>query len=428
MPFLQERKPLPGVDATPVELMLEEAWGEIWRGARQDGSRVFIVAYSTEEGDELFEESAAALEAWKRSQGMSCPHFLPVLEIHGGAIPMVIVEDPGGPTLRQRVLDAEAPELTPKQQGTMALHVARALMEAETYNAGPLGLSPDVIVACPEDRDAPWKVLPVAPGTARVYTYLAGGRYAAPELATTGRPNAIHPDTFAVACLWFESFRKDFESPAGHVGDAIPYDGLRFQIENGLVAKNGEYKEPNMFVIGIEQWVRKQADIDFGDYEKKKKRAKRGALVNFFLDNQVFFKWGVAVLAFLGGAYGGYWYVATYRPFQAPLSERNETMVYETYLNALAAEDSMGALSLTSGHATGATEDLFERFAELRERHGPAATVRLESRRAGFGNRRDVETTVVDRAGAPVALLSLVVTQRSDGRWIISNVYFRPLV
>ncbi len=438
MAFFQANTPLKEVDFVPRELVREEPWGEIWRVDMNNGRKALLVAYPTELGDEVFEEAYPHLERWQQLAEGTCFHFLKAIKFSDTAIPFVLFEDPGGLTLRETVEKAiraeeekseESMDWGPKEQGMMASCAAKAATEAEAYGVAPLGMTPDTIFHDPNDAEIPWKIIPVMPGAPRHMTQLCGGRYKAAGVESAPNPVKMHPDSYSVAFLWVDAYRKDFESPFPDVKELIPYEALRFLMTEPIHLKDGCYQEPNLFALGIDQWVKKQADIDLEDFQKKKLRKKRGVIINFFVDNKRKLKYGSIALLFFA-AIGGfiYWVVYFSDAIGGPTSRLKAYDVTQYYFQSIIARDFQGANEHMSGTGNEATGVMLTLIDEMEDKGIISEWEYVTANYAIKGDAAIVEVEFYDDSDLHFANAKVDMRKRRNGFWSVNDVYFRPLV
>lgn len=424
MPFFTRGQNAGDHGFLPHELIREEPWGEIWRAVwLKENRRVILVAFTTQEGDELFGEAAQHLRRWQEVAGKACPHLLKIFEINEGAIPFLLIEDPGGPTLREHVTALEA-DMPLDQQGKFGLHIATAIVEGEAYDCGPIGVTPDTIIQAPEDRDYPWRVIPVGPRTRAMCALLGAGRYFPPGCAQNPAFFTIHVDCYALAWIWTEVFRRNFEMPWLEPKKAIPYTGLSYVLESSLVDKNGVYSDPQVVAAGVDRWVSKTLKQDIAEQKEKEVRRKRGPLGNFFHDNKFALGVCAGLVVFLAVLGGGIYLLLESRTFGRPLTKLRPEDVTEMFETALLANKPDDGVALTMS-APDATREIFIAVDRL-EKAGILPDKPKTSRTVdGSGEGRTADITLKNADGEIVAVASLMLQQRANAEWQISNAFLK---
>ncbi|MCD6384594.1 hypothetical protein J7M23_02350, partial [Candidatus Sumerlaeota bacterium] len=248
-------------------LIVEEIWGEIWRAEQVNKGNVLIVAFTTEQGIKLFQESRASYQKWQSLAISTCPGLLKIKKIVSESkIPLLVVEDPGGETVREKFTHGWT-DL--RETGKMALTCAKSIDCAKTEYLAPLGLTPDTIVEDPESGECPWRLIPVAPGSKHGLLLLGSGRYTPPELANVPHPEDVNPDIYSLLWVWTESIVKEFSLShnLSQLKEYVPYKTLHTLLSNGLRPIQGKYFEPKLTVEAIQHWLKYDAPEDFKAYQ-----------------------------------------------------------------------------------------------------------------------------------------------------------------
>lgn len=426
MPFFTADETVPTHDFTPRVLVAEEAWGEIWR-AEKDGRGVILVAYTTPEGQDLFDEAAAKLAHWKlTAEGASAPHLLRILEISEGAIPYFLAEDPGGPTLRQHMA-SQTEGMPLEEQGRMALNLSKALNEAEVYAFAPVGITPDTIFLNRRDRDVAWQILPVAPATKGQLGLLCGGVYFPPQVREAARPATMNADSYSLAWIWGDTYRRDFSTRHQNVAEGIPYKGLRFVLEICLEMRNDAFTDAGTINGGVDRWLRKSMLEDVRAEEEAERIRKRGPVGNFLYNSRGAFKVlgiTVAVLAVLGGALYGLWNSDLFKP---PLSTQKAEDVAQMFMTALISDDVEKAQSFVSGASVRETADMADHILAMESKGSIAKWNGFGNTISDSGETAIVYTTLYDSDKQAFALVTIRLQQKNNFDWYVRNLFFKPL-
>lgn len=418
---------------TPRELICEEAWGEIWRAQRKDGKPVILVAYTTPEGDELFEEAVECLEKWRKcAEGTVAQHLLKINELNQGAIPYLLADDPGGPTIREMMnaLEEEESSLPLETQGKFANSVAKAMTASETYGFDPIGFSPDTIFKNERDKDFPFQLLPVAPGTVCQAALLCGGRYFPPEMEGAPDPKKIHPDSYSLATIWVDIFRRDLESdfPENPI-EQVPFEGLRFILQLCLKPEGGSYSDPNTVMMGIDRWVRKAMKEDIAEFREKELRRKRGPLVSYFVANWPVFK-KIGSVGLLIGAIGlGGYFLLTSRMFDAPRRKQEpEDVVFMLFEDILNGGGSFLAEYGKSPTVRDQVNSMLAIIEDLEDSGQITKWNRYQTTVLGSGSNRTAKVDLIDNSEQRFARVLIPLRQGQNIEWSINGAHFELII
>ncbi|MCC5874893.1 MAG: hypothetical protein JJU11_01615 [Candidatus Sumerlaeia bacterium] len=201
MPLLEIGQQLPGKPVTVRSLIVEEQWGELWRGDHDEHGRVLALVYSGPRGEEAFFESLLYLRQW-RALAPRTNSLLPILGIYDReAIPLLLVRDPGGPTLRE-FHRLHAPAFTAKYQLEWAHEIATILATLHDKGIFPVGLSNHLILHEAGSAPVDWRLAPCAPGHADVYSFIAEGSLLPKGFVPGGESWNAGLDTWALTRIW----------------------------------------------------------------------------------------------------------------------------------------------------------------------------------------------------------------------------------
>jgi len=279
MPMCQPGKEIPDQGIVPTHLVVEGPWGELWRAEHTRYGKVLFVAYTTAVGMELFRDSLDALKRWKQS-APAADGLLGIKEISAeSAIPFIVVEDPGGETLREACSDREQP-VDPLELARWFRACAETLGRALNLNLTILNLTPDSIVIDPTKKNNPMRLVPVAPGATAKAPLLCEGKYVAPELPGSALPKLINADSYSLAWLLVDALLGGDPIPR-HVEDlkaALPAPKLIQALNGGLFSKGGSYGEAPLVDGALKRWLRSEAEEDLKVLRKQQEKALKELL------------------------------------------------------------------------------------------------------------------------------------------------------
>lgn len=431
---------LPDHPFIPGELMMEDEWGEVWRATNMHGGPLMVVAYSTPDGDALFEAALPALRKWRQVSVASCPHLLRILDISETAIPYLIVEDPEGKSLREIVEGSEGP-MSLEDQAEMGMSLSEAIIEAESHGISPIGITPDLIFRSMRGNTVLWRLLPVGPGTTEQANLLAGGRYSMPGLEHSETPKLLNADCYSLAWIWADVSRRDFTSPFVDPEEAIPNRYLRFFLANSLTPREGFCTDAGTINRDLGYWHVTYLEQESKGTARRATRtpvatmatvavAARAAVeapaappqpvrraVNVRLVAIVL----LVIVALVGG---GYALLGMLQP-SAPRIALVADAVPRAYLQALADGKTGGAVALTTGKAPGQTRDMLELIRGMQS-SGVIADFRgFDLSIAGTGGGKVAEAILQDNDGKAFAIVRMELLQRPDLKWYIYGIYFQ---
>jgi hypothetical protein len=432
MPFFQPGEDLPERSFIPHKLLREESWGEIWQALnRSSATNVLLIAYTTPDGDALFEHSAPGLRRWKEVAGtLACPHLLRILEINDSAIPFILVEDPGGSSLRDYVTNLKD-VMKFESAGKLARQLGQAIAAAEAYDCAPVGLSPATIFLCPNDKDHPWKLAPVAPRHKRGLELGSIARYLPPEYGQTDLSLSLHVDCYAIPWIIADAVRRDFDTPPAPLRDIVPLKAFCSLLESLARLNQGSYPDPSVVLQSVDRWLGKQMTADVEAWEKAESRRKRGAMGNFFADYG-FRLVGVFLALFLAGgaAVGGYLVVKTHgakpkKPtIERPLEATNPRDVATMFMLLVEQGDVPSDVTFLSEQGVTQTEALIVQLEDL-EKSGRTMDDYAISL-GGSYEYKVAEVTLLDEQGKELGLLAIELGPGGPGLWQVNDVFLTP--
>ncbi|MCB2153334.1 hypothetical protein KQI84_00480 [bacterium] len=424
MAKLQPGKQIPDSKAVPKELLAEDSWGEIWRAEHDKHGTVILVAFTTPKGAEMLMDGRDGLVNWNKMAGAEVPQLARVLHVSPTEpLPHLLVEDPGGRTLR-----AALPDMidNPVSQGSWAYSIVRGLHQADVYEMAPVGITPDNLIHCPGSQEAPWKIIPIAPRSLLASRTIAGGRYHAKELDTSGKPHDIHADLYSFSWLWLELQAGNFNIP--HEPNAlkqfVPHKRLATVIANNLQSRNGEFSEPRLAELGVQRWVKHDIKEDLKEFKEKTDAAKRSNFQQYMFENR---KWliqiGLSLFIIICVLLS---VLAVKGLFTTSGSRDTPYGIMTLYLDEFVGQrDVTGAQAYTTGQATTQTERLFAEIEDM-EQNGKAShmTEAMPVVR-GSGNARTVKVDFKGVNNDVFMIAEMNIRANDRGQWVIEEIYYK---
>lgn len=272
-------KEIPGQDLTPLKLLVDDSWGELWRAQHKMFGTVLFAAYSTSQGMELFQKAYPTLLRMHEGGGVATTLLLKVKAIFPDeAVPYTLLEDPAGKTFGEFAAD-ETKIIDHEKIMSWGATMLDQLIQVMNMNATPLGLTPHTILYDAEMKDTtPWRVAPILPGVAEQGRGLANGRYSPVELLTSSQPQFVNADTYALMWLLLEAMAKDFELDrdpmiAAEVLTASPK--LLTTVMLGFQSAGGMYPDSATISTQIRRWIRADAAGDLKKVRKAQEKEKK---------------------------------------------------------------------------------------------------------------------------------------------------------
>ncbi|MCC6547466.1 hypothetical protein IT570_09900 [Candidatus Sumerlaeota bacterium] len=425
MALFKAGEAVPGHSFIPRELIVEEAWGEIWRARNATGGTILVVGYTTAEGDAIFEESLPALRKWKEVAESHSPSMLRILEINESAIPYLIVEDPEGETWRETIMQPSQPEMPLEEQATMASAILDAIIQGEAIGIAPLGITPDTIMRSSRTPGM-WRLIPVAPKSMQAVRPLAQGRYFPREVTVAEKPGEIHADCYSLAWIWVEGMRRDFNATWPESTEAIPYPKLSLILESTLQPRSGSSNDPALLKKSIAAWVSSELGSDLLAHEKMLKEKsqsafrrllnkKKGVLGRFFL---TFFIVGSVTVG-----------LATVAMTKAGKNNGSTITLVDSdtvkeFFSALAVGGTGRLGAICSEEAQQQAKDAAAMIDEMKAKGIITGFHHADSRVKGTGASRESEGILYDETGKAFAKVQLSIYQKPDYHWSVVDVYF----
>lgn len=201
MPILESGQSLPGLPVTVRSIVVEEEWGELWRGDHREQGRVLVHVYSGPRGEEAFFDSQLHLRQW-RALAPRTNSLVSILDIYDReAIPLIVTRDPGGPTLHEfQRLHAAA--FTARNQLLWAREIATILVTLHDRGIFPVGISAHLLFHEAGSTPGDWRLAPCAPGHMDVYAFIASGSLLPKGYLPGGESWNAGLDTWALSRIW----------------------------------------------------------------------------------------------------------------------------------------------------------------------------------------------------------------------------------
>lgn len=273
-------KDIPGQDLTPLKLLVEDSWGELWRAQHKIYGTVLFAAYTTSEGMELFRQALPTLQRMMDGGGVATTLLLNVKAIFPDeAVPYTLIEDTGGKTFWEFASD-ETKIIDFEKFVSWGSTIQDEMIQVLNMNATPLGITPHTLLYDSELKDTtPWRVAPILPGVAEQGRGLAHGRYSPPELMTSSQPQFVNADTYALTWLLVEAMVKDFELERDPVivSELLGSKGpkLTAMLMVGLQSAGGMYPDSATMGTQYRRWIRSEAAADLKKYRKVQEKEKK---------------------------------------------------------------------------------------------------------------------------------------------------------
>jgi hypothetical protein len=278
----QPGREVPGEGILTNELVVEDAWGELWRASHETHGRVLFAAYTTVAGEKAFRESLPSLRRWKMSAAGVSEVLGTLLHISDKtAIPYVLYADPGGATLRERIAADTDETIDPQDVVKWLVCWLRGSAGAFNLDCIPAGLTPDTLFEAPGFDKSPWRIISLLPASLSQKTLMAGGRYFPACMRESTEVMRLNPDTHALTWLATEAIARNFDMvrDADVFFEAVPVPKLSTILENGIVEEaGGKFPTAASFEQMLVRWYKNDAEADLRKFRKQwvKSRKKRG--------------------------------------------------------------------------------------------------------------------------------------------------------
>lgn len=410
----------------PESVLLRDTWGEIWRASHDTRGPVFLVCYNGPRGAAVLAEARPTLERWQQlAESGQFPHLLEIHEwVQIGGATALIVRNPGGRTFREAFSQRDEKAL--KSRAGALANIAKGLVIAKHYGLHFAGITPDTVVEAQPNSDAPWRLIPVAPGARTNADVLSGGRYLAPELATSDKIDDLNADVYGLSWLAIEAFAGDFllERNPARLREYVIFQRLRTLLSNGVTPAKGLYSDPKLFQIGLERWAKNEADDDLREVEEARAAAGRTKSQQWFHTHRRSLVIGLVsavILLILGLGLA-----LMPRLLTASNTTKTPYGVTNLFFEALVARDTNKARSYTTGEATGQVEALMGAIATMEQQNLASRFAKAVPSVQGAGQSRNVKVDLKGRSGDLFMIAEMTLRQADGGTWAIEKLFFEP--
>jgi hypothetical protein len=401
----------------------DKAWGGIWHGEHASFGKVLFVIYSTGDGREMLKEALPVLERWKLLAHGSAPGLLNVLDVKADArVPHVVVKGTDGSTLHTRIHHGQM-EVKDRMRAIAA--VAKTLSLSKTYEIPFVGIAPWSIIAV-QDHDAPWQLIPVAPGAVKHAKLLNHGKYIPPSIGQ-GDINELNPDVFSLSLIGIEAVVGDFHGEESPVAkrDAVPYERLRMILTNGLKQNKGAYDDPKMLQLALERWIKAEADEDIKEHQAKVAASQRTPFQQRVFENRRLLIGGGG--AVLGLIFCVFVVICIMNAFSSENTEHTPYGMLNLYFEAIEDGDAAEAKKYATGAAAIVTDNLLAEIRSLEERNLASKFAEAVPRVAGDTGTRTAKIDLKGENGDLFMEAEATIRVEPTGEWRITDLYFKPL-
>jgi len=403
-------------------LILEQPWGELWRAEHEKHGTVLFAAYSGARGEAHFGATRVRIAQWNRRADVF-PGLSPILEEHGSsAIPVLILKDPGGGSLREKVAKGH---LGVADASQMAKDVSSALAGLAHEGIGPIGLTPDHIHL---RSDFGYVIVPYALLDPAHAETTAAGEWLPPELRESRTPDSVHADVFAATLLTVGALLGDLSAPPppASIRSGLSCKRLALVLSNGVSPRNGAYTEPKTTALLLDRYRKTEMAADLADAKEAvaattrspiaaKVHANRGPLLLAGKIAGVLAVLALLVFGIITATKGG----------PADSTPRGLSRVY---FEALVARDAAAATAFTEGEATAQTHAILADIKRMEDKHLTSKFGSANSPRMGDANASKIQakTTLVGEAGDPFMEVEFVLEKKGE-RWKMVGLLFKPM-
>ncbi len=406
------------------QAVLQDSWGEIWRADHSHHGQVFLVLYTTEAGEAVFEEALPGLKRWKEvSNSGMVPNLLPILEIHEEtAFPSVLVQDPGGRSLRE--LASEGP-LDVRVIASIIVAVARGLLLARSYEIFSVALSPDMIIEHPGGQ-ANWRLLPVAPNARQGALQIWNGRYEPPEIANSQyKLDELSPDVYGLSWMFVDLIAGNFSlrRSSAMIREYVPYPRLRTLIENGVAPRSGSYGDPKLTQIAVERWLKNEAAEDIRAFQAKQpgnKKGKaqqvmqgKGRLIGQILILVLLLGFLICAVAVIPGLF------QTQNTVSTPYGLSN------LFLEELVQRDAQGAQAYAEGEAEGQVPRILREIEQMEQQALASRFAEAVPQVHGDGATRTVQVDLKGENGDLFMTAEMTIQRQDNGEWRVEQLFYK---
>lgn len=422
MPAFEAGAVLDQFELTLKGLVLEQPWGELWRAEHKKHGAVLFAAYSGVRGEAHFSATRARLAQWNRRSEVF-PGLFPILEEHGSsAIPVLIIGDPGGGSLREKIAGGR---LGAADAAHMAQDLSAALAGLAHEGIGPIGLTADHVHL---RSDFGYVIIPFALLDAAHPDTTCAQAFLPPELKDSRTPDSVHADVFSATLLAAGAMLGDVTNapPAAQIRSMLPYKRLGLVLSNGVAPRNGAYTEPKTTALLLDRYRKTELAADLADAKEAVAattrspaaaavHANRGPLILVGKIAGVVAVLALLVFGIMSATKGG-------PPESTPRG------LSRVYFEALVARDATAAAAFTEGEATPQTHALLADIKRMEDKHLTSKFGSASAPRMGDANASKIQakTTLSGEAGDPFMEVEFVVEKKGE-TWKVVGLLFKPM-
>lgn len=405
--------------------LTQESWGQIWRVTNDLEETALTVVYQNQEGKALFQEALPTLLRWKEIafSGVA-PGLLNILEIHQDQPdPFTLIQDPNnGLNLRQYI----SKNLPGIKKTTRALRqVTRCLLLAETYDIPWIGLAPDLIIEWPGNVDAPWAVIPLAPGATNLGAKLWEQRYSSPKLGAPDNPENFNGDVYALGLILAEMGAGNTGIPRdpATLKSYVLYERLRMIVDSSLtLEKSGAYPNPKLLQFGLERWLKNEADEDIREHKTRIASSQRSEVNNWLVNNK---KILLQITGLVAGLLFLVWFVFWVPTlFTSKATIKSPYGLAELFFDELIDGDAPGARIYTKDEATGQVDRILAEIGRMEKENQASKFATAVPHVQGAGNARVVKIALKGENGDLFMNAEMTIKADDNEDWYVANLFF----
>lgn len=422
----QEKHPFEAAGLRFIGKVAEEAWGSLWRAEHAEFGAVIAVCYQGSKGRALFEECLPHLRQWEKIAGSAAKCLLRIRALVEGKAPYLLVENPGGMFLHEKLVAAGPFGL---EDGARCFRsVAQGLVYTNIFEIPHAGLAPYTLLEDPASpKEEPWKLLPVGPGALKNAKLIARGRYMAPELANHGTPADLRADSYAAAWLWAEAatgnlaLKHNLEA----LSTALPHVRLRTILRGGFEPHRGVYMEPKLLQVAADRYLKTEAAEDRKDEEEARAAATRSPAQRWIAEHQPQLILGSKVLGVVVALLLVVWLVPAM--FTTTNTPRTPYGMVNLYLEALVARNLPAAQRFATGEAVGQTAAMLADIERMEKANLASRFSRGLPQVSGSGEARTVKVDMRGKNGDIFMAAEMTIRQASTGNWSVETLFFKAM-
>lgn len=407
------------VGFTASALLLQEPWGQLWRGTHRLRGRCLAAIFNGPAGAQAFAATATRIEVWNRT-ALACALLAPVLEVLSDAgAPILLIDDPGGASWQASM--AGRPQ-DPKETAKAGAAAAKCLLDLSLGGIPVVGFTPSRLMA---GGASGWRLVPTVLGPAELLLTCTGfGAWIPPGLPS---PAPAHVDSAALATAMARALAGDANAVVTNdlLQKAVPYSRLRTLLKGALVASATGFAEPRLLALGIERWLRKEADADIGEHAAALAAAQQPEWRRRFEENRRLILQLAAVAAGVLLLIAAIFVIPAL--FRTPVTTASPQGTAKLYFDAIRARNAGAAERLAVAEATSRSADLMADIARM-EAENLASPFADYSVKMGDARRSPIQAKATLRGKSGDAFMEVEFVLQKDGaEWRVSRLLFQPL-